>query len=99
MLGCARLDYVMLNRGDVVRCAFCKVEVRQRVGDDAFKDHQRWSPSCAFVKKLFVGNIPAPTKTSQQQRSSGNNVCGSYIEYTLKTLRPKRFKYTFTFIY
>ena len=67
-------------------------------GDDAFKEHQRLSPSCAFVKKLFVGNVPAPPKTSQQQPSSSNDVCGPYMEYKLKTSRPKR-KYTFTFIY
>jgi hypothetical protein len=83
----------------VVRCAFCGGEVGQWEGDDAFKDHQLWSPFCAYVKGLFVGNIPAPPETSQQQRSSGNDVCGSYIEHTLKTSYPKRFKYTFTFIY
>ena len=95
----AAAGFFFTNRGDVVRCAFCEVEVGQWVeGDDAFKDHQRWSPSCAFVKKLFVGNIPAPPKTSQQQPSSSNDVCGPYMEYTLKTSRPKR-KYTFTFIY
>ena len=71
----------------MVRCAFCGVEVGQWEGDDAFKDHQRWSPSCAFVKGLFVGNIPAPPKTSQQP-SSSNDVRGYYKEYTLKTSRP-----------
>jgi hypothetical protein len=87
-------------RGDVAYCAFCDVEVGQWVeGDDAFKDHQIWSPSCTFVKGLFVGNIPAPPKTSQQQSSSSNDVCGSYMEYTLKTSRSKHFKYTFSFIY
>jgi len=58
-------------------------------GDEAFNDHQRWSPCCAFVKELFVGNIPAQPKTSQKQPSSCNDVCGSYMEYTLKTSRPK----------
>ena len=55
------------------------MEDGQWVGDDAFKDHQRWSPACAFVNELFVGNIPAPPKTSQQQPSSSNDECGSYI--------------------
>ena len=59
----------------------------------------RWCPCCAFVKELFVGNIPAPPKTYQQQPSSSNDVCASYMEYTLKTSRPKICKYTFTFIY
>ena len=90
--------FFFTNRGDEVRCAFCGVEVGHWVeGDDAFKDHQRWSPSCEFVKGLFAGNIPAPPKTFQQQPS--NDVCGPYMEYTLKTSRPKRCKYTSTFIY
>jgi hypothetical protein len=96
----AAAEFFFTNRGDLVRCAFCEMEVGQWVeGDDAFKDHQRCSPSCAFVKELFVGNIPAPPKTSQQQSSSSNDVCGSYMEYTLKTSCPKRCNYTFTFIY
>jgi len=90
--------FFFTNRADVVRCAFCGVEVGHWVeGDDAFKHHQRWSPSCEFVKGLFAGNIPAPPKTFQHQPS--NDVCGTYMEYTLKTSRPKRCKYTFTFIY
>ena len=60
----AAAGFFFTNRGDVVRCAFCEAEIGQWVeGDDEFKEHQRWSPSCAFVKKLFVGNIPAPPKT------------------------------------
>jgi hypothetical protein len=51
--------FYFTNRGDVVRCAFCGVEVgRWEEGDDAFTDHQRWSPSCGFIKGLIVGNIP-----------------------------------------
>ena len=83
----------------MVRCAFCGVEVGQWEGDDAFKDHQRCSPFCAFVKGLFVGNIPAPPETSQQQPSSSNDVCGSYMENTLKASHSLRCKYIFTFIY
>jgi len=48
--------FFFTNRGDVVRCAFCGVEVGHWVeGDDAFKDHKRWSPSCKFVRGLFAG--------------------------------------------
>ena len=51
--------FCFTNWGDVVRCAFCGVEVGYlKEGDDAFIDHQRWSPSCGFMKGLFVGNIP-----------------------------------------
>jgi hypothetical protein len=54
---------------------------------------------CEFVKGLFPRNIRAPSKTSQQQPSTSNDVYGRYMEYTLKTSRPKRSKYIFTFIY
>jgi hypothetical protein len=86
------------NRRDVVRCAFCAVKLGHWVeGDDAFKDHKLFCPSCEVIKGLFAGNIPAPLKTPQQQLM--NNVCGQYIKYILKSSRPKRCNYTFTFIY
>jgi len=76
------------------------VDVRHWVaGEDAFKDHQRWSPSYEFVKGLFVGNIPALAQTSQQQPSSRNDVCGSHMEDTLKTSRLERCKNIFILIY
>jgi len=68
--------FFFTNRGDVVCWAFCGVEVAQWEGDDAFKGHQRWSPSCKFLKWLFVGNIPAPAEKSQQQPGSSYDVCG-----------------------
>ena len=77
----ATVGFFFTNWGDVVGCTFCGVEVGHwKEGDDVFKDHQRWSPSCAFVKGLFVGNIPAPPETSQQHPNSSNDVCGSYME-------------------
>lgn len=43
--------FYFTDRSDVVRSASCVVEVGQwEEGDDAFKDHQRWSPSCGFIK-------------------------------------------------
>jgi hypothetical protein len=91
--------FFFTNWGDVVRCVFCEVEVGQwEKENDAFKDHQRWSPSCAFVKGLFVGNVPELSNTTQQP-SSNNDVCGTYIAYTLKSSRPESCKYTFIFIH
>jgi hypothetical protein len=68
---------------DVVRCAFCGVEVGcWEEGDDPFTDHQRWSPSCGFVSGLQVGNIPinsdGPLETSV---SRSYDVCGPFVEY------------------
>jgi len=93
-------EYFFANRGDVVRCAFSRVEFGHWVkGYDAFKDHQRWSPSCEFVNGLYVENIPPSSETSQPQPSSSYYVCAPCMEYILKTSRPERCKYIFTFIY
>lgn len=90
--------FYFTNRNDVVRCAFCGVEVgRWEEGDDAFRDHQRWSPSCGFLKGLRVGNIPIASDSqpgtssssssllplSSQETSRSYDVCGPYME-----LRP-----------
>ncbi|XP_069680761.1 baculoviral IAP repeat-containing protein 7-B isoform X2 [Periplaneta americana] len=77
------------NLEDIVRCAFCGVEVgRWEQGDDPFRDHQRWSPSCGFVRGLPVGNIPINAEGGQPEPSPGEvrrsyDVCGPYLE-----LRP-----------
>lgn len=72
----ASAGFFFTNRVDVVRCVFCGLEDGHWTeGDDTFKDYMRWSPSCGFVSGVFVGNIPAPSKTSQQP-SSSNDVCG-----------------------
>jgi len=36
----AAAGFFYTHRDDVVRCAFCEVEVGQWVGDDAFKDNR-----------------------------------------------------------
>lgn len=76
---------------DVVRCAFCGVEVgRWEEGDEPLRDHQRWSPSCGFMRGLMVGNIPfgsdgqpGTSSSSNQETSRSYDVCGPYME-----LRP-----------
>jgi len=85
--------FYFTNRADVVRCAFCGVEVgRWEEGDDAFRDHQRWSPSCGFIKGLIVGNIPIgsdgqPGTSSSslqllsQETIRSYDVCGPYMEF------------------
>jgi hypothetical protein len=82
----AAAGFYFTNSGDVVRCAFCGVEVGYwKKGDNAIADHQRWSPSCGFINGLFVGNIPIGSETSlpSQQTSRSYDVCGSLME-----LRP-----------
>jgi hypothetical protein len=92
----AAAGFFFTTIGDVVRCAFCGVEVGHWIeGDYAFKEHKRWSPSCGFVNRVFVGNVSAPPNTSQQQPSSSYDVCGPYMEYIPKTTRPACGKYTY----
>lgn len=73
------------DQNDVVRCAFCGVEVgRWEEGDDPFRDHQRWAPSCGFVRGLPVGNIPISPNGQPESSTSGMNlsrdVCGPFLE-------------------
>ena len=83
--------FYFTDREDVVRCAFCGVEVgRWEQGDDPFRDHQRWSPSCGFIKGFIVGNIPigsddqpGTSSTLSQETSRSYDVCGPYLK-----LRP-----------
>ena len=91
----AAAGFYFTNCGDVVRCAFCEVEVGYwKKGDNAFSDHQRWSPSCEFIKGLFVGNIPIHSETSSppQQTSRSYDVCGPLMELKPNP-RPEQSKY------
>jgi len=47
------------DHSDVVCCAFCVAQIGLwQEGDDAFKEHQPWSPNCKFIRVLSVGNFP-----------------------------------------
>ena len=92
----AATGFYFTSWSDVVRCAFWS-RSRELEGDDAFKDLQRWNPSCGFVQWLFVGNIPIRSKhqlatpsSSQHQPSSSCYVCVRCMEHC---------KPIFTFIY
>jgi len=61
---------------DVVCCAFCNVQLRRwEQEDNPFKEQERWSPSCRFIKGLFVGNIPIGS--TDEQSTQSRDVCGS----------------------
>ena len=91
------------NWSDVVRCAFCEVQLDSwEVGDDVFEEYQRRSPSCRFVKGLFVGNIPIrsneqPETSSQQQPNSSCDVYTFHMQYRPNS-RSEHSKYIFTLI-
>lgn len=68
----AAAGFYYLNRDDVVKCAFCGVEVGCWVeGDNPKQDHQRWSPSCSFVRNLPTGNVPIDGNNSSNLRDNG----------------------------
>lgn len=63
----ARNGLYYLGRGNEVRCAFCKIEILNRHGQDDFvREHVRWSPQCPFrrclsesaSKSYFSANAP-----------------------------------------
>ena len=59
----------------------------------------RWSPSCGFIKGLFVGNIPIHSETSSpfQQTSRSLDVCGPLIELRPNS-RPEQSKYNHLYL-
>ena len=95
----AAAGFYFTNCGDVVRCGFCGVEVGYwKKGDNAIANHQRWSPSCRFIKGVFVGNIPihSETSSSPQQTSHSYDVCGPLMELRPNS-RPEQSKYNHLF--
>ena len=67
------------NRGDVVRCAFCGVEVGMWDEDDCpLNEHRRFSPSCAFIKGLGNISVDKPViLLPSEEATLCNDVCGS----------------------
>ncbi|GLH01933.1 Apoptosis 1 inhibitor [Gryllus bimaculatus] len=78
----AAAGFYYINRDDLVKCVFCGVEVGNwEEGDDPFQDHQRWQPSCPFIRKMPVGNIPLSGNVDTppgREVSRGYDVCGPY---------------------
>lgn len=55
----ARAGFYYVRQEDLVRCAFCGIEIgKWEEGDDAMADHRKWSPDCDFVRRLDCGNVP-----------------------------------------
>jgi len=49
----AAVGFYFTKHSVIVLCGFCGVEIGYWTeGDDALKEHRRWSPSCGFVKGL-----------------------------------------------
>jgi len=78
---------------DIVQCAFCLVEIGSwEEADCPFTDHQRWSPSCAFIKGFYAGTIPIDQPEPTREPTRSNDVCGSSMELRPNS-RPEQGKY------
>jgi len=80
---------------------WCGVELSYWTeGDDALKEHKRWSPSCGLGKVLWVGNIhilsEVQPKISSQQHTRSRDECGSHFELRPNSL-PERSKYYYLY--
>ncbi|KAJ1531811.1 hypothetical protein ONE63_000465 [Megalurothrips usitatus] len=67
---------------DIVRCAFCNVEVgRWEEGDNPMEEHQKWSKNCSFLKHMDVGNVPVDPSNPPPLpplESGGHDECGIF---------------------
>lgn len=84
----AKAGFYYVNKDDIVRCAFCNIEIGQwQRGDNAMIDHQKWSDDCPFVLGYSCGNVPIDANDISMSSSSGQDTCGKYgIE-----IRPNSF--------
>ncbi|XP_059614742.1 death-associated inhibitor of apoptosis 1-like [Phlebotomus argentipes] len=55
----ALLGFYFLGYQDVVKCAFCRVEIgRWEPADDVFTEHYRWSTNCPLLRRRPTANVP-----------------------------------------
>jgi len=76
----AAAGFYYLRRDDIVRCAFCGVEVGNWVvGDDPKEDHKKWAPRCAFINGRPTDNVPLSAESSSVTSDTvpvGYDTCG-----------------------
>lgn len=52
----AKAGFFYTKKEDIVRCAYCSVEIgKWEPGDDVVSDHRRWSPNCIFLRSIMPG--------------------------------------------
>ncbi|KAK7789133.1 hypothetical protein R5R35_002077 [Gryllus longicercus] len=53
----AEAGFYYLHTGDLVRCAFCGIQIAYwEFGDKPMEEHRRWSPSCPLLRKSTANN-------------------------------------------
>lgn len=49
----AKAGFYYTKKDDLVKCAYCGIEIgKWEPGDDALRDHKKWSPDCPYVKNM-----------------------------------------------
>lgn len=75
----AKSGFYFIHHEDIVRCAFCSVEIgRWENGDSAMADHQRWSNNCPFLCGIDVGNVPIDANETINLERPSQDTCGRY---------------------
>ncbi|KAF2897200.1 hypothetical protein ILUMI_08974 [Ignelater luminosus] len=77
----AEAGFYYTKNNDLVRCAFCKIEIMKwQQGDDALTEHSRWSENCPLVRGVDCGNIPLDGSVSFSSQTMDNKkYCGIEI--------------------
>lgn len=74
----AKAGFYYTNKNDLVRCAFCKIEIMKwQRGDNAVTEHRRWSENCPLMRGVYCENIPLDDSVSFSSQSMDNKkFCG-----------------------
>lgn len=55
----AKTGFFYLGKDDRVQCQFCKVILCDwEKGDDEVREHIKWSPYCALLRRQYTSNVP-----------------------------------------
>lgn len=58
----AKAGFYYINKEDIVRCAFCSIEIGCWVpGENPMAEHQRWSDNCPLVRSRDT-SLETPTR-------------------------------------
>jgi baculoviral IAP repeat-containing protein 7/8 len=75
----AAAGFYYTGEGDKMTCFECQAEICNSVeGDIPMVDHQRWSGTCRFIRKINCGNVPIEVDPDTVIPPSGRDECSPY---------------------
>jgi hypothetical protein len=73
----AKSGFFYVGPSDRVRCAFCNLNLHNwEAGDNPHVEHQRYAPTCPFIRGQDVGNIPISTTSGSAPPGVNQNNLG-----------------------